>query len=65
MEIYPKLVLSRSNLENLLEPPCSWVMTMEFPLLPLFMYNLAYVIKVSFKELSKVSPLTLSADPKA
>jgi hypothetical protein len=49
MKIYPKLVISCPNLENLLEP----------------LYNLAYVIKVSFKELSKVSPLTLSADPKA
>jgi hypothetical protein len=38
-------------------------MTMEFSILPLFKQT--YVIKVSFKELNKVSPWALSANPKA
>jgi hypothetical protein len=59
----PKFVLSCPTLKLLLEPPIHELWPWNFPFLPLF--KQPYVIKVSFKELNKVSPWTLSVDPKA
>jgi hypothetical protein len=63
MKSEPKFILSYSTLEHLLEPPVHELWPWNFPFLALF--KQPYVINVSFKELNKLSPWTLSVDPKA
>jgi hypothetical protein len=63
MKNQPKIVLSCSNLENLLEPIVHELWPWNLPFYPCQVEP--YAIKVSFLKLNKVSPRTLSTQPKA